>query len=221
MWVTGGRYVWHRDRRRAWRMFEVADGDILGPVHSIYDTFWFTALAPERQGDGVALGGTIDISGSIPDVAFVHRYDGSAWSFHGVSTGRVGALASDGYGGLWIGVPSGGWGPSLIHLTGAVIGDPGGSASQSVSVSQSVSIDGWPQGAEAQALWSRGGRGDDIWAAAGSYLAHYDGSAWTAIAGPPQSGSPATIGGSTVTILTGDAGSIWFVAGARLFRRGF
>jgi hypothetical protein len=195
VWSMGGAFIWRRDQR-GWRMFEPSDDEIIGPGHSSYDSFSFTALSADDA--GAAIGGAIDISGSIPDAAFVYRYDGSAWSRRGISQGRISALQNDGAGGLWIGTASGGWNPPLFHLGGAT--------------STSVAIDGWPQATEAQSIWSRGA--NDVWAAAGCYLAHWDGASWTAEAAPP-------VGGSGVTIVTGDTSSIWFVsAGPRFFRRG-
>jgi hypothetical protein len=202
VWSMGGAFIWQRDRRVGWRMFEPSADEIIGPGHSSYDSFWFTALSVDDA--GAAIGGAIDISGSIPDAAFVYRYDGSAWSRRGISQGRISALQSDGAGGLWIGTASGGWNPPLFHL--------GGTTANGVSQGEQVEIDGWPAATEAQSLWSGGA--NDVWAAAGCYLAHWDGASWTAVAAPP-------VAGSGVTILAGDTASIWFVtAGPRFFRLG-
>ncbi|HEY7371979.1 MAG TPA: hypothetical protein VIF57_07345 [Polyangia bacterium] len=196
VWVTGGHFVWRRDQQ-GWRMFELSDQQITGAAYPTPGTIRFTALQPDL--DGAVLGGSIDfVGGAIIEAAFVCRYDGSNWTPTVVGRGRVTGLENDGAGGLWIGAASDGGNPSLWHLDGT-----GGLAG--------VAIGGWPSSAETQALWARAG--DDVWAASGAYLAHWDGSAWTSASAPPGTDS------ARVTVLTGDGGSLWFVgAGPRFFR---
>jgi len=196
VWVMGGRFVWHHDPR-GWRMFEVSDEQIVGAAYPTPGTIRFTALRPDRA--GVVLGGAIDfVGGAILEAAFVCRYDGNTWTPTVVGRGRVTALESDGAGGLWVGASSGGGNPSLWHLDGA-------------GALAGIPIEGWPLSAETQALWA--GSVDDIWAASGAYLAHWDGSAWTSAAAPPG------VDNSGATVLTGDGGALWFVsAGPRFFR---
>jgi hypothetical protein len=205
IWLTADHAVWQHDWR-GWRAFELTTGDVLGTQpspqssqssQSLDDPFWFTALA--LDGDGVAIAGAADVSGPLTTPAFVYRYDGRVGSGRVVGSGTVDALSSDGLGGLWVGAAASGSDPTLLHLDGA---------SKTLGT---WSLDDLTATAQTQALWSRGW--NDTWAAAGAYLAHWDGNVWSVSAPPPVT--------SGVTILTGDAGSLWFVtAGPRFFRVG-
>ena len=182
-------------------MFELTDADVFGAddPEGSRGSFWFTSLWAGGGGD-VAIGGAIHLLGRIPDSAFVYRYDGAAWARWMVSDGGVTSLWGDGVGGLWIAAANGHLNPPLFH------------DEATVATVSPVSIDGWPAGTEATALW--GHAPDDLLAAGGGSLARWDGAAWTMTTAPPTTAPDDT------AVIAGAEGATWIVRrGPRFFRR--
>jgi hypothetical protein len=198
IWVMGKTFIWRRDAG-GWRMFELTNTDVFGaddPTGS-RGSFWFTSLWVGGR-DDVAVGGAIHELGTIPDAAFVYRYDGSGWTRQGISEGHVASLWGDGRGGLWVSSAGGNTNPPLFHIDGTAF--------------SIISIDGWPPGNDVSALW--GPAPDDLLAASAGSLAHWDGVAWTMAAAPP---APVASGDA---VIVGDAASTWIVRqGPRFFRQ--
>jgi len=201
VWVIGrNSFIWRRDVN-GWRMFELTDADVFGAddPEGSRGSFWFTSLWAGGGGD-VAIGGAIHLLGRIPDSAFVYRYDGAAWARWMVSDGGVTSLWGDGVGGLWIAAANGHLNPPLFH------------DEATVATVSPVSIDGWPAGTEATALW--GHAPDDLLAAGGGSLARWDGAAWTMTTAPPTTAPDDT------AVIAGAEGATWIVRrGPRFFRR--
>jgi hypothetical protein len=211
IWVMGKTFIWRRDAS-GWRMFELTNSDVFGADDSgARGTFSFTSMWAGGHDDAV-VGGAIHEVGRIPDAAFVYRYDGSGWTRQIFTDGRVASLWGDGGGGLWIGAPNGSVNPPLFHA------EP---ASSGVAGFRTVSIDGWPAGISVNALW--GAAPDDLLAASGGSLAHWDGVEWKMAA------APATTAADDVAVIAGAAASTaqlttsqstWIVRrGPRFFRQ--
>ena len=200
----GKTFIWRRDAG-GWRMFELTNTDVFGPDDPTGSrgSFWFTSLWAGGR-DDVAVGGAIHELGTIPDAAFVYRYDGSGWTRRGISEGHVASLWGDGSGGLWVSSAGGNTNPPLFHDVGTDV--------SGVAGIRSVSIDGWSEGIDVSAIW--GAAPDDLLAASAGSLAHWDGAAWKMAAAPP-----APVAGGDAVIV-GDAASTWIVRqGPRFFRQ--
>jgi hypothetical protein len=155
--------------------------------------------------DDVWLGGAMEhvTGGPIINPALLLRFDGASFTEVPFGLWTVYGLWGDGAGGVWVAAARPGQAP-LYH--GALLESDRGY----------VAIDGWSEQAGVASLWGRAA--DDVWAA-GDDIAHWDGTKWSRNADASDSTRAPINGG--VTVVTGDAASVWLVtAGPRFFRFG-
>jgi hypothetical protein len=205
VWVAESSNIMHFTGG-AWSVFNFDDPNY--PNESASIGFFFSDIWIDGPND-VFVSGSSDVVGNTMDPAFLHHWDGSAWTRFSPTIFGIPSIWRGGAS-LWLAAPG---------TTRTINGQD-----QSVTLFQHISDDTAPpvlvEGAQAgesleiDTLWGRGA--NDLWGA-GNNVAHFDGNRWAIVSDAP---APAVHSHNLeATFVTGDAHAVWLVApGPRFFR---
>jgi len=202
LWVTERSNILHY-KDGAWTVTNL--NDPYYPTTSASIGFWYYDIWIDSPSSVSVVGGSDQI-GNTMDPAMLHHFDGVKWTSVSVGTYNVFAMwrADTAF---WLAAPGQDLGQrSLIRYdaTGATTTAAVAGASDTPP--------------EFGRLWGRGA--NDLYAA-GTDLAHFDGTTWSMVADQPPSAHGPTAGyPPTNTFVTGDATAVWIVTpGPRFFRK--
>jgi hypothetical protein len=195
LWVLEQSHILHFDGSH-WTAVEFVDPgfpNVPGSTRSIFTDLWIDGP------NNVWVVGPSDTVGSTVPPAFLHQFDGSAWThipsgvFHPYALWQAGSV-------LWIAQP-GNFGVTLRRYDGTTaetVGVPVAGAG--------------PGGPSLTSLWGRSAT--DLWSA-GDDVAHFDGQQWSLVPGIPDAARDGFAG----THVSGDGRAVWLsTPGPRFFR---
>ena len=198
VWVAESSNIMHFTGG-AWSVFNFDDPNY--PNESASIGFFFSDIWIDGPNDVFVSGGS-DVVGNTMDPAFLHHWDGSAWTRFSPTIFGIPSIWRGGAS-LWLAAPTGQSVTLFQHI--------------SDDTAPAVQVEGAPAGdpLEIDTLWGRGA--NDLWGA-GNNVVHFDGNRLgdrqrRAGARGSRHAQPAD------TFVTGDAHAVWLVApGPRFFR---
>ena len=201
VWITETNNIFHRTAA-GWTGYNFDQAQTAPAISFRFADLWIDSPA------SVWVAGGSDVQGSTMDPAFVHHFDGAAWTPFGVATYHVYSVWRSGSI-LWLATP------------GNLATDNGTTVQRTLRAfsgaqAPTVPIAGFDPAAPVSItrLWGRSAQ--DVWGA-GDNLVHYDGSSWSVVADAP---APVRSNDFTGAFVGGDPAATWVVtSGARFFRR--
>ena len=168
-------------------------------------TFAYSAISILGEND-VWVGGTAEQNANTMPPAVLFHFDGQSWTVHG----PVGPIAVEA---LWPAGPS----DALWVAVAAAAGQAFPIVAFANDTVTQTTIANWEMGAGVISLWGRAP--NDIWAA-GTDIAHFDGTSWSQVADAPASvrdNTDATVFDNAVVV--GDATTTWVTNAGPVFVR--